>query len=104
MLTANIEYSSGLENPSIAVALYRRDYSNTYSQNYELVDLSDYLSISLTPTKNDKEYLITNTPQATMKFFFNIGTDLVTGTYKLVFKLYDNGEYIGETYEYLIIK
>lgn len=104
LLTANIEYSSGLENPSIAVALYRRDYSNTYSQNYELVDLSDYLSISLTPTKNDKEYLITNTPQATMKFFFNLGTDLVTGTYKLVFKLYDNGEYIGETYEYLIIK
>ena len=36
--------------------------------------------------------------------FLNLKENLVTGTYKLVFKLYDGENYIGATYEYFIVK
>ena len=103
-LLINIEYSSNLENPSISASLYRRDYSSVYSQKYTLVDLSDYLFIDLASNGKEKEYVISNSPTSIMQYFMHLDQNLVTGTYKLVFKLYDNDEYIGEAYEYLIIK
>ncbi len=103
-VVVNIEYSSGLDNPNLAISLYRRDYSNIYSQAYELVDLADYVTIAPTNTKNEKEYIVSNSPTANMTYSIDLGTNLKTGTYKIVVKLYDNDEYIGEAYEYLIIK
>lgn len=100
----NIEYSSGLENPNIAVALYRRDYSSIYSQSYTLVDLSDYLVTPYTDTKKENEYVVSRNPTGNLTYSIDLGQNLMTGTYKMVFKLYDGDEYIGEAYEYLIIK
>ena len=98
------EYSSGLENPNITVSLYRRKYDTVYAQDYELVDLADYLSSTLTETDKENEYLFSDSPTANMTFDWTTKNNLKTGTYKLVFKLYDNEEYIGEEYEYIIIK
>lgn len=103
-LIIDIEYSSGLEKPSIATSLYRRDYSSIYSQKYDLVDLNDYLIYPLTATENESEYIISTNPSATIRYFMDLKQNLMTGTYKLVFKLYDDNEYIGEAYEYFIIK
>lgn len=100
----NIEYMSSLENPNMTISLYRRDYSSIYSQTYELVDLADYLFIAPTKTKNDKEYVISKKIDSNMTYTLGLTNNLVTGTYKIVIKLYDNDEYIGEGYEYLIIK
>ena len=50
------------------------------------------------------EYLFSDSPTGVMNFEFNTNSNLMTGTYKLVFKLYDNDEFIGEEYEYIIIK
>ena len=100
----NIEYSSGLENPNLTISLYRRDYSSIYSQDYEQVDLADYLFIAPTNKKGEMEYVVSNSPTAQMKYTLNLGQNLTTGTYKIVVKLYDNDEYIGEAFDYLIIK
>lgn len=100
----NIQYSSGLTNPNIAVSLYRRNYDTIYSQNYDLVDLADYVTTALTNTSREKEYFVSNNPTATSLYFLNLGENLMTGTYKIVFKLYDENNYIGEAYEYVIIK
>lgn len=100
----NMEYSSSLEKPKIVVALYRRKYTEIYSNEYELVDLKDYVSSSLTETKNDKEYLVTESPAATSQKDYVLKENLKSGTYKIVYKLYDNDSYIGEVYEYIIIK
>ena len=99
-----LEYSSSLSDPNIAISLYRRDYSEVFSQDYALVDLNDYVEILLTPTKREKEYVISTNPLANTTYFLYLKPDLVTGTYKLVYKLYDGDTYIGETYEYMIIK
>ena len=55
-------------------------------------------------TKNDKEYVISKKIESNMTYTLGLTNNLVTGTYKIVIKLYDNDEYIGEGYEYLIIK
>lgn len=103
-ISGAVEYSSGLENPNITVSLYRRKYDTVYSKEYELVDLADYVSINFDDATNKNEYLFSDSPKDVMDFEFNTKTDLMTGTYKLVFKLYDNEEFIGEEYEYIIIK
>lgn len=103
-IDVNIEYSSGLENPNLTISLYRRDYSSIYSQVYTLVDIGEYLTVAPTDTKKEKEYVVSRNPSANMKYSLDLATDLVTGTYKIVVKLYDGDEYIGEAYEYLIIK
>lgn len=100
----NIQYVSGLTNPNIAVSIYRRDYSSIYSQEYTLVDLANYVSGTLTATPREKEYVVSANPAATFTSFFSMKPNLTTGTYKLVFKLYDSNNYIGEAYEYFVIK
>lgn len=66
--------------------------------------MQNYLETPLTPTKREKEYVISENPSATINYFIYLKPNLVTGTYKLVNKLYDGDVYIGETYEYIIIK
>lgn len=103
-ISTTLQYSSSLSNPKIAISLYRRDYSEIFSQNYTLVDLQDYIVDQLTPTKREKEYEVSTNPSASNTYFLYLKPNLVTGTYKLVYKLYDGDTYIGEVYEYMIIK
>ena len=100
----NYQYSSNLNKPSIAVSLYRRKYDDIYSMEYELVDLKDYITSTLISTAREKEYVISNNPTAEAQKYFAFKEKLKTGTYKMTFKLYDDDSYIGETYEYIIIK
>ena len=102
--TSKVEYSSGLSDPNLAISLYRRSYDDTYSKNYELVDLADYVENYLSKTKRKKEYLVTTEPSSEMSFSYILKENLVSGTYKLVYKLYDGDNFVGETYEYIVIK
>lgn len=89
-LNFTIGYNGYFENPKITVALYRRKYDNVYSSEYELVNLRDYVTNSLTTSVNENEYLVTNSIQATQNFILNLkNTGLTTGTYKVVFNLYN---------------
>lgn len=103
-ISTTIKYSSSLSNPNIAVSLYRRDYSDVVSQQYNLVDLKDYVTTILTSTPREKEYEVSTNPVESSTYFLLVESNLTTGTYKLVFKLYDGNTYVGETYEYIIIK
>lgn len=103
-LVSVVEYSSRLSEPNIRVALYRRNYTEEYSQNYTLVDFKDYTSSVLTETSKEMEYVMSTTPAATTTNYYKIKTDLVTGTYKLVYKLYDGDTYVGEAFDYIVIK
>ena len=99
-----VEYSSQLSDPNIAVSLYRRDYTEEYAQSYTLVDLQDYVSDTLTATSREKEYVMSTLPIATTTNNYKLKTNLITGTYKLVYKLYDGDTYVGEAFDYIVIK
>ena len=103
-LVSTVEYSSALADPNITVSLYRRTYQDVYSRDYEQVDLKDYVQNTLITTNKEKEYMAFENPSNTQNYNFILKSDLMTGTYKLVYKLYDGENYVGEAYEYIVIK
>ena len=103
-LTFKIGYQAEFENPKIHVSLYRRDYTNIYSSTYNLVNITDYVENTLTATTIANEYLVTDAPQATQNFTLKLKENLVSGTYKIVFSLYDGDNYIGNVDKMIIIK
>ncbi len=105
-LVFNIEYSSGLANPNLRLSLKRRKYNDIYSLDYETVDISDYVTHSFNAIGDplNKEYLITNSPIPNQILFLYMKTNLITGTYKVTFSLYDGNAYIGEVYNYIVIR
>lgn len=103
-LTCTVNYSSGLSEPKITFGLYRRDYSGAYSQTYSAVDLADYVTDTLTATNVAGEYLLTDSPTATVTHQMHLKENLMSGTYKIIYKLYDGTTVVGEAYEYVVIK
>ena len=91
-------------NPNIRVSLYRRDYNDVYTDVYHLVDFKDYFTNEFTTTAAEKTYMVFDTPTATMSTVLYLKDELMSGTYKLSFALYDNDTYIGDVYKYIIIK
>ena len=61
-------------------------------------------TLELVTEKNEKEYLLTGTPVAVNNFTLPMKSSLVSGTYRLSFRLYDNDTLIGEVNRYIIIK
>ncbi len=85
-ITVNMEKSvSNIENPTFNVKMYRRDYSEENSTTYNE-------TISITAQA------------ATPSFEVTIPTDIKTGTYKIIVELYDGDIYVGEAYDYFIVK
>ena len=102
-ITATVNYSSRLTNPNIVMILERRDYTSEMSLNYITVDLANYVSNNLTAGHQVYEYTAFATPNETNTITLQMKQNLRTGTYKLIFKLYDGEAYIGEAFEYIII-
>ena len=103
-LKINITYTSLLDNPNIRIAMYRRKYDEVYDTNYELVDINNYLNQPLTATNNEKEYILKRNPSDTNDFAMLLKENLLTGTYRISFRLYDGDTQIGEIQRYIIIK
>lgn len=102
--TFTTEYLSELPNANLRVKLQRRNYDSIYNNIYEDVDLSTYVNQTLPSTSNQNEYVLSTNPVDKVEYTFNFKENLKTGTYRLVVMLYDNNNYIGETYQYIIIK
>ena len=103
-LVYTLNHSSVLENPSIKVSLYRRNYDTPYSLNYDLVDIKDFIDYNYIGTNIDKVYVILQKALSENIIFMSFKNNLKTGTYRLTFSIYDNDEYIGDIYKYMLIK
>ena len=103
VIVLNIEYASGLTNPNIRLTMYRRDYTAITTSVYNKVDMQDYFTNSY-KTVNELEYIVSTLPTANFNLYLYFKDNLKTGTYKLVFSLYDGNVYVGDIYKYIIIK
>lgn len=99
-----VNYDSTLDNPIVRISLYRRDYDSPYSLSYSKVDLLDYFTDSYREANVEKDYILLENPGTSTDIFMHFKDNLTTGTYKLVFSMYDGNKYIGDVYKYLIIK
>ena len=112
-----IEAESDLAMPNLRVSLQRRLYDEKYSLKYEKVSAEDFQKIfkeqlTVANESNGEFYIIEPSPSLpdTMPEFsltVNEGSDtehLKTGTYRIVFSMYDGDNFIGSVYRYLIIR
>ena len=99
-----VKHLSVLENPSIHISLSRRVYDRAYSLDYELVDIKDYLEYNFISTSTDKQYILLENPLSENTLFLTTKSNLKTGTYRLNLSVYDNNNYIGNIYKYLLIR
>ncbi len=102
-ITYNISYNSGLNNPSIRLKMYRRGYDTIDDTSYHLVDAQDYFKSALVRV-NEKEYVVSENPNEETQFSVKMKDNLISGTYKLEFILYDDNSPIGTVDKYIIIK
>lgn len=102
-LVFNMKYSSNLSNPNIRVSLYRREYNDIYDMTYTKVRLLDYITNNLVDT-GGYLYMFEEHPTDNLNKTLYLKENLMSGTYKFVFSLYDSNVYIGEAEEYVIIK
>ena len=102
-INVSLAYSGAIIEPNIKVSLYRRSYTDTYDMNYDLVDIADYVTNELVEYQ-PKIYDLIDEVGATNTYTFHMNSGLVTGTYKLEFRLYDGTSYVGNITRYIIIK
>ncbi len=102
----NIDYASGLASPNLRLSLKRRMYDQVHSLNYQAVDISNYITHSYAPigTAGKYEYLLSNTLFDKQTYYLYLKENLVTGTYRVTFSLYDGSNFIGEVYNYIVIR
>ena len=65
----NLNYASVLDNPNTRIKLLRRDYSSIYNNIYNEVNLSDYVTNTLTASGKSNEYYLSTSPTATATYF-----------------------------------
>ena len=100
----NISQNGLLTNPNIRVSLYKKDQLTAYNQDYTIVDLSSYISDSLTPV-SPNVYYVSTSPTASTSFGLNlIPANFENTGYKFVFDLYDNTKKIGTIEKSFIVK
>lgn len=106
-----LNYESVLADPNLRVVLYKRNNSSYDSNQYDIVDLRSLTSTSLVypstyslTSGTDYEYMVSNNPQAVSNLRVRLKSELISGTYKFVFKLYDENVLIDYDEEYIIIK
>ena len=100
----SLDYTSLLDTPNIRIAMYRRKYDNVYDTNYEMVDFQDFVSNTLLGSNNLNKYIIDNNPISHKDYTYQFKESLLTGTYRVSFRLYDGDTMIGEVYRYIIVK
>ena len=103
-ITYTITYNSGLNDPNIRMKVYRRNYTTIDDHTYTLVNATNIFTDTLTTTSNSNEYLLVDDPASSNEVTFTLGEDLVSGTYKVEFILYDDNAPIGNVTKYFIIK
>ena len=125
-IETTINYFGSYQNPNIKISLKRRDYSTVNSYAYNDVNFADYFDVSLTSFSDTsqldrtdlfdsstmtikKEALLNHITSADMGTYrltlkLKPGVDLPTGTYRIMYNLYNSNKVVGDVYTYIIIK
>lgn len=106
-----ISYTSSLTNTNIRLNVYKRDTDNYDTQTYTEVDpatiissaLPEFEGTGLTPTST-YQALLSASPSSPITMAYAINGTIPSGTYKLVFGLYDNNQEIQTDVKYIIVK
>ena len=109
--TYRVTATESLTSPNLRVALYKRNIDNKDTTVYTEVSMDEVFAHTLTtPNENGlspgtpNELMIRNGIGPQTEVTMNYADVLTSGTYRIVFRLYDQNQLIDEDYEYIIIK
>ena len=97
-----VRYQAALNNPNFRVEVYKRKTSTIDTTEFESVPFNSLFKNVLTPVSGNEVLIQMN--NAEQQFNFIIQDNLVSGTYKVVFKLYDNNQLIDDDEKYVIVQ
>lgn len=107
----HVQYASELEQPNIRISVYKRDTDSPTSTSYSEVDAKTLFSNTFTfpealdyTSQTEFEYIIMDLPTGDFDYSLNFKDQVVSGTYRISFKLYDNNHLVDEDNEYIIVK
>ena len=98
-----VTYTSDLNNPNLRLEVLKRKTDDIDSIEYTTVPFNSLFSNSLVQV-NSTEYNLDMGGLNTKEFEFALKDTLTSGTYRLVFKLYDNDQLIDDDVKYVIVK
>lgn len=105
ILPLNIVQNGDLNNPNIKISLYKKSELNPLNQNYEIVDLIDYISDELIACDENVYYAFNNSLSESNSLELNlIANNFESNSYKLVFELYDDAKKVSTISKYFIVK
>ena len=108
-----IASSMRLRNPNLRLEIQRRSVNSIDSTSYSNVTYDNLFSTNLTLMANSgvfglvpinpNEYFVTNNIDTTNSFTYTLADNPHSGTYRLVYSLYDNNQLIDSDEEYIIV-
>ena len=101
--TYKVKYESQLTNPNFRVEIFKRDTSTIDSTLFTSVPFDTLFSNNFTNASGNEVYIDMGTDNE-KSFTFNLQNELTSGTYRIVFKLYDNNQLIDDDIKYVIVK
>lgn len=102
-LDLNITRFGQLNNPNIRISLYEKAMFTAYNQDYNLVDINDYIEENLELINNNVYYLTKNIDN-NISLALNFKNNLNYNGYKIVFELFDGDARIDSIKKYIIVK
>ena len=100
--TYHVKYASELTNPNFRVEVYKRGVATIDATDYNSVPFSQLFTNPFT-TVSGNEVSISMDNLAEKDFEFELQENLTSGTYRVVFKLYDNNQLIDDEIKYVIV-
>ena len=100
--TYEVNYESQLTNPNFRIEVLKRKVNSIDSIEYESIPFSSLFTNSLTIVNGNEVRFTMNDDDES--FDFELQSNLTSGTYKIVFKLYDGNQLIDDDIKYVIVK
>ena len=99
--TYDVTIMNVLSDPNLRVAVYKRKIDDENTTEFELVPFSDLFKNDLTGPVNEK--ILSENPDEEESFDFELAEGLTSGTYRVVFELYDGDYLVDSDFEYIIV-
>ena len=106
-----VNVSENLESPNLRVSIYKRNIDNKETTAYTEVDFNQLFNVGLAlPSSNGLtagtayERLISMNVTSQNNITWPYTENMISGTYRIVLKLYDKNQLIDEDIEYIIVK
>lgn len=99
-INSYVLYDGNLEEPVVKVFLYKKVNFSSLSQEYEKININDYLENA---TSDDSYIQELDTQTTSLELDFDVKS-MSLGGYKLKYELYDGSSYVGEETKTFVVK